>query len=412
MIADSLLIRKRSRSAVVIGFAAVGGLCFVAAVLNLPTVLSVFIFAAAVFALYDKSFIFKAFIIITILTANCFVSYLAAPLAEHIFGYHSSGYYLFTVLLLTLFCVSLFIFSLCSDDLKRIINLFVELTELGWYVYIIAVLISRLALKAVSVGGVVTVMPLSSVSVSQVGYLYYFAAMGIAFWCYTAPFFSLRRIYERMKYKNEAEISSLILETERNYFDKISSQYENMRRYKHDIKYTMSVIKTLALSKKTDDIVKYIGEVEEPDIPPRFCDNVAVNALIDDYNKRFAKAGASFDINAVLPDEIEISSYELCTLLGNLLENAFEAIEKCERREVTLRMQVSKKMLIIRTSNSYNGTIKKDGLKIVSIKETGGGHGLKSISLITEKYGGNVSIAYSETDFTVSILIPLKNNYN
>jgi hypothetical protein len=411
MIADALLIKKRGKGAVVLVFAAVGGFCLIGALLGLPSVFSVFVFAAAVFLLYDKTVFLKAFIIITILTANCFISYLVAPLSEHMFGYDSGGYYLFTVLFLVLSYLILFAVSLHSDVIRRIITLFSELTEKSLYIYIIGALLSRLTLKAISVGGVVTVMPLSAVSISDVGYLYYFAAMCAAFWCYSAPFLSLKGIYERMKYKNEAEISSLILENERNYFDKISSQYENMRRYRHDIKYTMSVIKILALSKKTDDIVRYIGEVEEPDIPPRFCDNVAVNALIDDYNNRFAKAETTFDVNTVLPDDFEISSYELCTLLGNLLENAFEAVAQCKRREVNLRIQASGKMLIIRTSNSFSGVVKKDGLKIVSIKETGGGHGLKSVSLIAEKYGGNVSIAYSETDFTVSILIPLKNKY-
>jgi hypothetical protein len=411
MIADSLLIRKRSTSAVVLGFAGSGILCLTSAVLGLPTILSVLIFAAAVFILYDKTIIFKAFVIITVLTANCFLSFLSAPLAEHMFGYRSGSYYLFTVLFLVLVYICVFAFSLHGDELRRGVTLFAEITDKAWYVYIFGVLLSRLALKAISADGVVTVMPLSALSAAEVGYLFYFGAIGIAFWCYSAPFFSLKRIYERMKYKNEAEISALILENERNYFDTISSQYESMRRYRHDIKYTMSVIKILALSKKTEDIIKYIGEVEEPDIPPRFCDNVAVNALIDDYNKRFMKAGAVFDINAVLPDDFEISSFELCTLLGNMLENAFEAVEKCDRREVTLRMQISGKMLIIRTSNSFSGAIKKDGLKIVTNKETGGGHGLKSISLIAEKYGGNVSIAYSDTDFTVSILIPLQKKY-
>jgi sensor histidine kinase regulating citrate/malate metabolism len=133
-----------------------------------------------------------------------------------------------------------------------------------------------------------------------------------------------------------------------------------------------------------------------------------VNALIDDYQRRFNKINAEFEVSVSLPEELFISSYELCILLGNMLENAYEAVLKCERREVSLKAQISGKMLIIRVVNSYNGFLKKSGTQILSDKKTGGGHGLRSIYFFTEKYGGNVSVAYNEKDFTVSILMPIQ----
>jgi hypothetical protein len=400
-------VKKRSSFQMVAANLLLIGLSGTAYFFKLPTVISVFLFAAAVFFLFDKSVFFKVFIIIMILTVNCFLTYLIAPLAEHIFGYMTDGYLLLCSLFLILVYLSLITFSLRSNDLRQVINLFYEITNKAIYIYIIAVLVSRIALKFISNGGEVMIMPITAVSAAEIGYTFYYTAVGLAFWCFTAPFFSLKQNYEKMKYKSDAEISARILSNERNYFETISAQYELMRRYKHDIKYSMSVITSLANSKKTDAILEYIGEIEEPDVPPRFCDNVAVNALIDDYKRRLNKLAAKFEVSASLPEDISVSSYELCILIGNILENAIEAIEKADRREVSLQIRISGKMLIIRVINSYNGDIKKSGQVIVTTKQNGGGHGLRSIHSIVEKNGGNVSVAYNEKDFTISLLIPV-----
>jgi hypothetical protein len=407
MVANALLSKKRSSASVIVCFLLLPALCFTGYRLGLPSIVSVLLFAASVLFLFDKSIFAKAFTVIVILTANCFGAFLIAPLAENIFGYQTDGYYLLISLFLILIYVSIATISLRSDDLRNIITLYFEITENGLIIYIIGVLIARLALKVIATDGIVSVMPVTAVSVLSVGYLFYFAAIGVIFWAFAAPFFSLKLSYENFKYKNDAEISARIIKNEREYFEKISTGYENMRRYRHDIKYSMSVIKGLAQSDKSEAILEYIGEIEEPEMPPRFCDNVAVNALIDDYQKRFSKIGAVFDVGASVDEDTKISSYELCTLLGNILENAYEALEKCERREISLKIRKAGKMLIIRSSNSYNGEIKKSGTRIVSVKSSGGGRGLRSVEMIAAKYGGNVSIAYNEKDFTVSILIPI-----
>jgi hypothetical protein len=407
MVANALLTKKRSSAAVIVCFLLLPALCFIGYRLGLPSLVSVLLFAAAVLFLFDRTLIAKAFTVIVILTANCFASFLIAPLAENIFGYRTDGYFLLISLFLILIYVSIATVSLRSDDLRNIITLYFEITENGLIIYLIGVMVARLSLKAIATDGIVSVMPVTAVSASSVGHLFYFGAICIVFWAFAAPFFSLKLSYENFKYKNDAEISARIIKNERAYFEKISTGYENMRRYRHDIKYSMSVIKGLAQSGKGEAILEYIGEIEEPEMPPRFCDNVAVNALIDDYQKRFLKIGAVFDVGASLDEDTKMSSYELCTLLGNILENAYEALEKCERREVSLKIRKDKKMLIIRCANSFSGEIKKSGTKIVSAKVNGGGRGLRSIEMIAAKYGGNVSVAYNEKDFTVSILIPI-----
>jgi signal transduction histidine kinase len=368
---------------------------------------SVGLFAAAVFFLFDKTLLFRTFTIIIVLNVNVSLSFLIAPLAEHMFGYMTDGYVIVCSLFLVIVYAAIFAFSLRSDFLQRTISLFFDITSNSWFIYLIGIMVSRLALKVISVNGVVSVTPITAVSAAEAGYLFYYISVAVSFWAVIAPFFSLQQIYENMRYNTEVEISARLLQNERNYIETISSGYENMRRYRHDMKYSMSVIRGLALSKKTDAIIKYIGEIEEPDIPPRFCDNVAVNALVDDYQKRFSKIGADFDISVSLPEDISISSYELCTLLGNMLENAIEAVSKCERRVVSLRVQISGKMLIMRVINSFNGIVKRSGSQIVSEKKTGGGHGLKSIYFTAEKNGGNVSVTNNDKDFTVSIMIPL-----
>ena len=85
----------------------------------------------------------------------------------------------------------------------------------------------------------------------------------------------------------------------------------------------------------------------------------------------------------LLPDHLPLSNMEICTLVSNAWENAFDATENVPvgRRMVEVRIQEFQEQLVISIDNSCNNDIVIiDNLPQAS--RTGHGYGTKSIQSI------------------------------
>lgn len=107
-----------------------------------------------------------------------------------------------------------------------------------------------------------------------------------------------------------------------------------------------------------------------------------------------------------------LSDGDICALFGNALENAIEAVSKLERpedRNISFQVRENRGMLVITVDNYYAGTLRFDGPLPQTTKENGGyhGYGLKSIRMVAEKYGGEVTITADDGMFHLSVLLPI-----
>ena len=103
---------------------------------------------------------------------------------------------------------------------------------------------------------------------------------------------------------------------------------------------------------------------------------------------------------------------DLYTLVGNAIDNAVEAVRKIEnpeKRIVTLSVKESMGMVLIHVDNEYVGEIRMEGGLPQSTKgdTLNHGFGMRSMSLIAEKYGGTLSTAAEGNIFNLNILIPV-----
>lgn len=110
-----------------------------------------------------------------------------------------------------------------------------------------------------------------------------------------------------------------------------------------------------------------------------------------------------------VPKQINIETTDLVAILGNLIDNALDALYDVpeDRRSLTIKVVFSQERLIVRTSNPYIGDVLcKDG-KIVSAKHSSKhhGYGLNNIAKAVNKYKGYIDIDYTGNIFTVDILM-------
>lgn len=104
---------------------------------------------------------------------------------------------------------------------------------------------------------------------------------------------------------------------------------------------------------------------------------------------------------------------DICTVFGNLLDNAIECemrISDIKKRVVRLTVRGWKGFLSIQCENYCEETpVFRDGLPLTTKSEEGvHGYGLKSIRYSVEKYGGTMTVRNEDHWFTVKLMIPLR----
>lgn len=112
--------------------------------------------------------------------------------------------------------------------------------------------------------------------------------------------------------------------------------------------------------------------------------------------------------------ELDVHEYpfeesELGILLGNLLDNAIEACEKCKpgEREIYLKIWNLRRMFLLKLINSSSKIPERREQRFITDKADKYAHGMgvEQIRRIVEKYGGDISFQYSEERFETKIMV-------
>ena len=104
---------------------------------------------------------------------------------------------------------------------------------------------------------------------------------------------------------------------------------------------------------------------------------------------------------------------DIYALFGNLVDNATEAVRTLgdvERRIIGLTVHAEDFLLLINVNNYYDGVIVLDagGLPVTTKRNKDyHGFGMKSMRLIVEKYGGDLTIDTENGVFNVDIVVPI-----
>lgn len=103
---------------------------------------------------------------------------------------------------------------------------------------------------------------------------------------------------------------------------------------------------------------------------------------------------------------------DIYSLFGNIVDNAMDAVVKipdAERRIIGLSVRAADNMLAVNVNNYYEGVIVMDGegLPITTKRNKDyHGFGMKSVRLLVEKYGGDLTITADDGVFNVNIVFP------
>ncbi len=201
-----------------------------------------------------------------------------------------------------------------------------------------------------------------------------------------------------------------MLSMEERRYAQLRSYMNQTRELRHDFRQHMRVISGLVHGNQIDELTNYVDQINQMagQEHRRLCANHAVDAVASYYEAMAAEQGATIEWSLDVPEEVFIKEADLCSIIGNLVENALQAVSKlpADRQivKVTVRL-ITEAMLGITVKNPYEGKIRMGRNGLPRTYKRGHGIGLASVSAIAKRYGGTCDIDVSNGQFAVSILM-------
>ncbi|HML37839.1 MAG TPA: GHKL domain-containing protein [Bacillota bacterium] len=206
----------------------------------------------------------------------------------------------------------------------------------------------------------------------------------------------------------------LILEQNKYYdnqLEMIKSSLQTTNAIRHDLKNHMFSIRTLMENGDTKESLNYIFKIMD-DIGTRKDYSTSGNTVIDSIiNFKFQEAdqrGIKTDLDIKIPERLEIPSFDITIILGNLLDNAIKAASEVkENRFINIRIKFDKGRLQIEVENSYAGVINEEKGKFLTshIDKKNHGIGLETVKKTVQKYNGTMKIDYNDTIFAIFLFM-------
>lgn len=190
---------------------------------------------------------------------------------------------------------------------------------------------------------------------------------------------------------------------------------ENFHREKHNLINKLIVLKNELENDGKDVVLMNIDEIiQNCSIGEVICDsgNKVIDALINVKYATAKEKGIKFILKIFIPEDLPINQCDMGIVLGNAIDNAIEATEKCKSYEkiIDIIMGIKKESLVLVVKNPYEDTLKmnKAGNLLSTKKESHlHGYGISSIRKVAEKYHGDVFIDDEEGHFVLTVTMNL-----
>lgn len=224
-------------------------------------------------------------------------------------------------------------------------------------------------------------------------------------------FYLYNRIYELGREKYEKQFLEEEIQMYERRFEMMQQSRDKLRALRHDLLHHLQMLQHFALTGNTDQLVDYIGRMNEQiEIATRGVNtgNDAVDAILDFMIEKAKREGTAITVKSSIPKEEFISIYDINILLSNLLDNAIEGVKGCSDKEIHLNIKTEQGLLCICVENQYDGILYQEENRYLTRKnEDGHGIGLQNVSDIVDKYHGIMKIETENHIFKVNLILYL-----
>ncbi|MFI3115881.1 MAG: GHKL domain-containing protein [Clostridia bacterium] len=204
------------------------------------------------------------------------------------------------------------------------------------------------------------------------------------------------------KIKRDSDVEKAVLVSIQNnaqsQLKQLHNQYEIENIYRHDMRHHGNYLLSVLPENTDEEITEYIKSVLIYPVKSRevLSSDKNLNLLLNFYKKQAQDTKISFVMDISVKNYSGIDMIDLCILLSNGLENAFNA--NTENGKVSLRMWTKGKTLSIDLRNTF---LKEPEFlnDLPYTKDENHGFGTKSMLRICEKYRGVTCFSVLDDEF-------------
>ena len=212
------------------------------------------------------------------------------------------------------------------------------------------------------------------------------------------------------------QISSL-----QEHMEEMERIYSGIRGMKHDMKNTISVIQRLSAREGNGELEEYLSELNRglEKLEVRFkTGNTVVDTLLNMKYHEAVRDVPDIEMDAdklILPQGLEIHSYDIGVIMGNAVDNAMEACRKLKAKEpgaaAFIRISSLQKgnLLILKVENSFDGRLVRRRQEEFPVTDKADrkshGIGLANIKSTAEKYQGTMDFKVKDRVFILSVMM-------
>jgi len=231
--------------------------------------------------------------------------------------------------------------------------------------------------------------------------------------------FSLFFIYNALLKTYEIGMEAATHSKEKEYYlaqcRLMQESSEKIRAIKHDIRLHLVAIKDFSATGKSNDAEQYINkllnDIGEAEMYSQ-TGNLAFDSIINHKLKDAKADGISLDLRLDVPPKLNVDVADIVIIIGNLLDNALEAVAKVEDKKIKLDVNFEKSTLYVKVENTFDDKVKFLNGSITSLKSGNEhGHGLKNIKRSVEKYNGHIKITHSNGIFHVALILLVEGHF-
>ena len=196
------------------------------------------------------------------------------------------------------------------------------------------------------------------------------------------------------------------------YVNNAKTQYEMIRKIRHDIKDQLATVYELLSNEKTKEAMGFIEQssgIVKATMTFVQTNNSVANAIINSKLSTAATLGIKVSCITV-NDFVGINELDLCDLLSNTLENAITACEAMppnSNRFIYLEISKENNIYSFMVKNSLDNSVIRENPELKTTKKDSINHGL-GISIIRDivnKYSGRYDYYEIDNAFCCSIIL-------
>ena len=215
--------------------------------------------------------------------------------------------------------------------------------------------------------------------------------------------------------REDAVRERLSLERQRMQIQEHKQKIDEMNKLAHDMRNHLATIAAMSDSREVQAYVARLQPSLKPIAVLGITGCEALDILLSRKMDECAGIRASL-IPCIAEEATEalrrLGTPDICTLYGNLLDNAIEAVGALEdgaAREIILRTGCQGGLLLIRTENRFAGERRRnaeDGFLTTKADADAHGYGLRSVRDTARRLGGDMTACVQDGLFIVNVLLP------